>query len=335
MKRHLRVPTGDICIAEGEKGKYLEFLSLGDYGKQQNVKASFLGLDKEIEGVPNGAIMPLEEKWVVTISTQYGCSMGCKFCDAPKVGPGINATKRDLTGQVLSAIHLHPEVLATKRLNIHYARMGEPSFNTFVLEHATVVRKEIYPYIGRSTVHPVVSTMMPKSNKNLVKFLQDWCEIKNDIYKGGAGLQLSINSTSDIQRSIMFNENSLTLKDISLIGSHLPDPKGRKYALNFAISDESVIEAEALKKYFSPKKFMVKITPMHKTFACVKNGISTSDGYDLFTPYKEIEDKLKSTGFDVLVFVPSYEEDLGRITCGNAILSGTLPEVEYEEMEVA
>ena len=40
---------------------------------------------------------------------------------------------------------------------------------------------------------------------------------------------------------------------------------------------------------------------------------------------------MKKVGFDVLVFIASEYEDLGRITCGNAILSGTLPECPYEE----
>ena len=65
----IKVPTGYICIAEGSKGK-LEFLSIGDYGKDKNVKADFMGINRDIEGVPNGEIMPLTEKWVITISTQ-------------------------------------------------------------------------------------------------------------------------------------------------------------------------------------------------------------------------------------------------------------------------
>lgn len=105
----INVPTGNICIMEGEKNKSLEFLSIGDYGKNANVKADFLGLTDEIQGVPNGDIMPLEEKWVCTISSQYGCSMKCKFCDVPKVGSGINATYNDLNNQVINALKLHPE----------------------------------------------------------------------------------------------------------------------------------------------------------------------------------------------------------------------------------
>lgn len=130
--KNINVPTGHILIVQGDKGS-LECLSIGDYGRQANVKAKFLGLNKDIEGVPNGKCMPLKEKWVVTISTQYGCNSACKFCDVPKVGRGINATYKDMKEQIEVALSLHPEVKGTKRLNIHYARMGEPSWNPDVL----------------------------------------------------------------------------------------------------------------------------------------------------------------------------------------------------------
>lgn len=328
--KNIKVPTGNICIVEGDKGK-LEVLSLGDYGKTANVKADFLGLTNEIDGVPNGVVMPLEEKWVVTLSTQYGCSMGCKFCDVPKVGKGINATYDDLKNQVLTALSIHPEVKTTQRLNIHYARMGEPSFNQNVLDFTKDISKVIQPYIGKSLVHPVFTTMLPKSNKNLSNVLDEWTvDIKNYLFKGDAGLQLSINSTNDEQRYDMFNGNALSLYEISKIAKYLIKPKGRKYALNFALADNYEVNAEKLRDLFNPDKFMVKITPLHKTHSSMENDIKTTGGYEYFTPYQQAEKDLIEAGFDVLIFVPSYDEDLGRITCGNAILSGSLPECEYE-----
>ena len=38
-----KTPTGYICIMRGEYGKSLEYLSLGDYDKEQNIKADFMG----------------------------------------------------------------------------------------------------------------------------------------------------------------------------------------------------------------------------------------------------------------------------------------------------
>lgn len=329
LVKKTEVPTGEIYVAQGEKG-LLEFLTVGDYGKDANIKADFLGITRELNGVPNGETMPLTEKWVVTISTQYGCSMSCKFCDVPKVGPGKNATYNDLIGQIETALSMHPEITETKRLNIHFARMGEPTWNPDVLQCARDIRKVIRPYIGRSLVHPVVSTMLPKNNKNLIPFLRDWIDIKNYDYRGDAGLQFSINSTDDKQRDYLFSGNSLSLKEISEIGRLLPDPVGRKYALNFALADDTIIDADKLSELFSPHKFMVKITPLHKTDACEDNDLKTSGGYDYFTPYKDKEQALIKAGFDVIVFVPSYDEDNGLITCGNAILSGSKIKAEHK-----
>lgn len=330
--KNIQVPTGNICIMQGEKGK-LEFLSIGDYGKDANIKANFLGITRELNGVPNGEIMLLSEKWVVTLSTQYGCSMNCKFCDVPKVGKGVNATLADLNNQILEAINLHPEVNHTKRLNVHYARMGEPTFNEQVLYHASSLKELINPLLGDSLVHPVVSTMMPKNNRYLASFLEDWVFIKNAMYLGDAGLQFSINSTDDKQREYMFSGNSLPLTEIANIANNLNPPKGRKYALNFALADDYIIDAKLLASLFDPKYFMCKLTPLHKTSSCVENSIETSEGYEAYTPYRETEQSLINAGFDVIVFIPSYDEDLGRITCGNAILSGNMPMVEYQEIQ--
>lgn len=322
VTKNIKVPTGNILIIKGEEGE-LECLSIGDYGKKANIKADFLGLRDEINGVPNGSVMPLTEKWVITISTQYGCSMYCRFCDVPKVGTGRNATFSDLQNQVKEALKLHPEIKHTKRLNIHYARMGEPTFNENVPLHAFSMKmlSDTSEFIGDSLIHPVLSTMMPTFNVNLFNFLKKWCEIKNDIYNGNAGLQLSINSTDDRQRDWMFYGNTLSLREISDMAHKLPAPIGRKYALNFALSDNSMIDANKLLKLFDPKRFMVKITPIHKTSASQRNRITTSGGYEKYYPYKKTEETLKEVGFDVLVFIPSKEEDESRITCGNAILS--------------
>lgn len=326
------MPTGKIGIIEGERGLPIEFLSLGDYGKEKNVKADFMGLTKDIESVPNELeIMPLEEKWVITVSSQYGCSMACKFCDVPKVGKGINATYHDLLSQIKAGIAMYPDVKWTKRLNIHFARMGEPTFNGNILDIALCLRRNIYDFCERSAInggviHPVISTMMPKNNKNLYKFLDIWCnDIKNCYYEGNAGLQISIDSTDEEQREEMFSGNAMSLADISHEFCYLPKPKGRKYALNFALADGYKVDAEELRYYFNPEYFMVKITPIHETKSCNDNGIKTTDGYDYFTPYKKVEQDLKDAGFDVLVFIPSKDEDEGLITCGNAILSGRIP----------
>ncbi len=327
--KNIPVPTGNICIAQGEKGR-IEFLSIGDYGQHANIKADFLGLSNEINGVENGEIMPLSEKWVITTSTQYGCSMDCKFCDVPKVGKGKNATKKDLVSQFLAGVSLHPEVKETKRLNLHFARMGEPTWNPNILDATEEILHECA--YKNFKLHPVISTMMPKRNRFLKEFLTKWIEFKNSV-DGEAGLQLSINTTDEAVRSDVMPK-AMGLKDISdmmcdILQYTENGLKGRKIALNIALTDAEV-DARMLYNLFSPNYFMVKITPMHLTDACVDNALLTKDGYTAYHPYKQVEENLKRVGFDVLVFIPSEDEDKSRITCGNAILSGTMPEPNNE-----
>ena len=162
----------------------------------------------------------------------------------------------------------------------------------------------------------------------------DWCDIKNDVYNGQAGLQFSINSTNEDQRKAMFANMSITLEELSEIAKKMPDPVGRKYCLNFAYSTDYEVDGEKLVKLFSPDKFMCKITPIHNNNACRSNGIQTIDGYSSYLPYKKPEDSLKSVGFDVLVFVPSMDEEDGLVTCGNAILGGSELKVNATDVKI-
>lgn len=324
--RNLKVPTGNILVVEGNKGK-LEMLSLGDYGKDVNLKCNAMNLTREPQKVIHTDMLPLTEKWVITISTQYGCSMNCNFCDVPLVGSGRNATEKDLINQVLTGIKLHPEITSTKRLNIHFARMGEPTWNPNVLDATKWLKIHIDP---EYKVHPVVSTMMPKQNQWLKTFIHIWMRIKNRMYGGNAGLQISINSTNEKERDEMFSGNTCSFEAIAKVMEGII-PSGRKITLNFAVASYE-IDPQLLLKYFDPENYIVKLTPMHKTRTALARGIETTGDYTQYYPYKHHEEALISAGYDVLVFIASEYEDMGRITCGNVILAGTNPEVPFEEL---
>lgn len=325
--RTYNIPTGFLFTDEYSKGQ-LETLSIGDYGKSKNIKADFLGFYNEINGVPNGQCASLSEKWVITLSTQYGCSQKCIFCDCPKIPFKGNASFDDLKRQLYSALNMFPDVKYTDRLNLHYARMGEPAYNSvnvfnfsrWLYENKREFQKETGVRV--ETLHPVFTTSLPSRHNNIHKVVLEWCDIKNELYKGQAGLQLSINSTDDNQRNNMFNNLSLSLDEISLLGHSLPDPVGRKYCLNFAFASDTIIDGKKLASLFDPNKFMCKITPIHNNMACRENDIKTIGGYSSYTPYKSVEDNLKASGFDVLVFVPSMDEENGLVTCGNLVLGG-------------
>lgn len=310
----ITTPTHTGCIIS-DTDLMLEYLFVGDYGKENNIKASFLGYNKRIDKVEHKKV-DLADKLVVTVSSQKGCPMKCNFCDCPKLGFKGNATLAELESEIMSAIALSG-VQKGKRLNVHFARMGEPTFNRNVITAAN----EIAVTIGKNfeEYHPVVSTMMPRSNKNLWEFLYDWV-MAGHLFgdADGYGLQFSINTLNQMDRNTMFRGQSLSLEEIGEIINHLPDPLARKYTLNFAVTSKSNLDPVLMDKYFSKNKCIVKITPIHETVEASTNGYEIVKDFDV---YEQFEKPLVDAGWDVIVFVPSAEEDADRITCGNSLIA--------------
>ena len=298
----------------------LEYLYVGDYGKENNIKADFLGYTKRIDKVKHKPV-DITDKLVVTVSSQKGCPMNCNFCDCSKLGFHGNASTIELVSEITTGIALSG-IKHGERLNVHYARMGEPTFNPNVITSAKLIFqivKDSNADISFNTYHPVVSTMMPKSNKNLGKFLHDWVDT-GFIYGGedGFGLQFSINTLDEEERNKMFRNNSLSLQEISDVIKSLPMPKKRKYTLNFAVTSKCNLDVDLMNKYFNKDKCIVKITPIHETVEAVNEGYEIVKDFDV---YEKFEQPLVKDGWDVIVFVPSKEEDTDRITCGNSLIA--------------
>lgn len=233
----------------------------------------------------------------------------------------MQASTIELVSEITTGIALSG-IKHGERLNVHYARMGEPTFNPNVITSAKIIFqivKDSNADISFNTYHPVVSTMMPKSNKNLGKFLHDWVDT-GFIYGGedGFGLQFSINTLDEEERNKMFRNKSLSLQEISDIIKSLPMPKKRKYTLNFAVTSKCNLDVDLMNKYFNKEKCIVKITPIHETVEAVNEGYEIVKDFDV---YEKFEQPLVKDGWDVIVFVPSKEEDADRITCGNSLIA--------------
>lgn len=317
MRQITETHTGKIIT---DTDLNLEYLYVGDYGKENNIKASFLGYDKRIDEVKHHDV-DITDKLVVTVSSQKGCPMNCNFCDCPKLGFKGNATLPELVTEIMSGVALSG-IKHGKRLNVHYARMGEPTFNPNVITSAEYIAKMLGDENSDVTFdeyHPVVSTMMPKANKNLKEFLHRWVET-GFVYGGedGFGLQFSINTLDEDDRNAMFRNRSMSLQEISEVIRELPMPKKRKYTLNFAVTSKSNLDVDLMNKYFDKDKCIVKITPIHETVEAVDEGYEIVKDFDV---YEKFEQPLVDDGWDVIVFVPSKEEDADRITCGNSLIA--------------
>lgn len=134
----------------------------------------------------------------------------------------------------------------------------------------------------------------------------------------GFGLQFSINTLDEEDRNIMFRNRSLSLREIGEIIDKLPMPRRRKYTLNFAVTSKSNLDPELMEEYFDKKKCIVKITPIHETHEAVNQGYEIVKDFNV---YEKFEKPLVERGWDVIVFIPSAEEDADRITCGNSLIA--------------
>ena len=312
MRTLTKTHTGTIISDDDLK---LEYLYVGDYGKENNIKADFLGYKNRIDKVEHKDV-DLTDKLVVTVSSQKGCPMKCNFCDCHDFGFHGNCSRIELVSEITTAIALSG-IKHGKRLNVHFARMGEPTFVPDVIEAA-----EDISYIASlffAEYHPVVSTMMPKNNSHLRSFLRGWVEAGfRCCGLEGFGLQFSINTLDEETRDKMFGGLSLSLKEIGEIIDELPVPRRRKYTLNFAVTSDSNLDPDLMDKYFDKNKCIVKITPIHETHKAVSEGYEIVKDFDV---YEKFEKPLVEHGWDVIVFIPSEEEDSDRITCGNSLIA--------------
>lgn len=237
MRQITDTHTGEII---SDTDLTLEYLFVGDYGKENNIKADFLGYDKRIEKVEHKPV-DIREKLVVTVSSQKGCPMHCNFCDCPKLGFKGNASLPELMMEITSGIALSG-IRHGERLNVHYARMGEPTFNQNVIASAKQIAHMLADPdsdIHFNTYHPVISTMMPKANNNLKEFLHKW--VKTGFEYDEEELQMMI---KDLLNLCLEDKESYTIPAWAYSYFNEDDVKerGRKYFTELDDGDDTYFQ---------------------------------------------------------------------------------------------
>lgn len=264
-----------------------------------------------------------EEKWVLVISTLYGCPVECRFCDAGGNYKG-KLGYDELLFQIDYLIReYYPDlVVPGTKFKIQFARMGEPSFNLHVLQILEDL-PDLYTIPG---FIPSLSTIAPKGTGN---FFNRLLEIKKRKYPLNFQLQFSIHSTQKVQRDHLIPVRKWDFHEIANYGKHFFDPGGRKITLNFALSTVSIIDPKILIRYFDPDLFIIKLTPLNPTHKAGLNKMQT-----LITPEHseyEIIDQLKSKGYEVILSVGEWEENLIGSNCGQYVQACSKARVKLPE----
>ncbi len=255
--------------------------------------------------------IPREKKWVLIVSTLYGCPVGCRFCDAGEQYQG-KLLKHEMISQIdyLIERRFPKRKVPVEKFKIQFARMGEPAFNNAVLD---ALEELPYRYDAPGLI-PSLSTIAPQGTDGFFDRLLD---IRQKIYRERFQLQFSIHTTDVTLRDWLIPVKKWSLEKIADYGKAFYWKGGRKITLNFAIAEGMPVDSDVLLRHFTPDTFIIKITPVNPTYRANKNEIASH-----IVPDKkkyDIIDALKDAGYEVILSIGELEENHIGSNCGQYI----------------
>ena len=255
--------------------------------------------------------IPREDKWVLLVSTMFGCPIGCSMCDAGGHYQG-KPTKEQILSQIDFLIkNRYPDgIVPAKQFKIQFARMGEPTLNPQVLD----VLDELPDLYQAPGLMPSLSTVAPKGCD---EFLERLMEIKFNRYSDGHfQFQFSIHTTDEALRDQIIPVKKWSFAEMKAYGERFYSPGDRKITLNFALAQDMPVEPKVLLNHFDPGQFLIKITPLNPTYRAMENQLSTYIDPHLEDNGYEIVESLKNAGYQVIVSIGDVEENQIGSNCG-------------------
>lgn len=250
---------------------------------------------------------PREKKWVLTVSTLFGCPIGCRFCDA---GGGYKGklSAEEIFSQIDYPVRRHyPDgVVPTEKFKIQFARMGEPSLNPNLLDLLEIL-PESFDAPGMIVS---LSTVAPSGTE---AFFERLFEIKERHYIGKFQLQFSIHSTNMTTRSWLIPAKTWELAQMARYGENFRRAGDRKITLNFAMARNIPVEPKKLLEHFSPEDFLIKITPVNPTEKAMENSLSSAIEDDCGD---EIVLAFVDAGYETILSIGEKRENLIGSNCG-------------------
>jgi 23S rRNA (adenine2503-C2)-methyltransferase len=256
-----------------------------------------------------------DERWILMVSTLYGCPVKCLICDA---GGGYRGkpTAEEILRQIDHMVYRwYPDgCVPAAKFKIQFARMGEPALNMAVLD----VLEQLPHRYRAPGLMPSVSTIAPHG---VDAFFEGLLDVKNRLYSNRRfQFQYSIHTTDVALRDKLIPVRKWSFPQMSAYGERFYRSGDRKITLNFALAEGMPVEPDVLLRYFDPERYLVKITPVNPTCRAVQNGLSTHiDPYRPETGHA-IAKTLTGAGYDVIISIGEVEENAIGSNCGQYVL---------------
>ena len=255
--------------------------------------------------------LPRGKKWVLLVSTMFGCPIGCLMCDAGGYYHG-KPTKDEIIDQIdfLVEKRFPDRKIPCEQFKIQFARMGEPSLNMQVLD----VLQELPQRYQASGLMPSISTVAPVGTE---RFFNRLLEIKQDNYMSGHfQFQISLHTTDIKLRDRFIPVKKWSFSQIKDYGEHFYAAGDRKITLNFALATGMPVDPVVLLSYFDPDKFLIKITPLNPTYRARENDLVSYINPLSAEQKYEIIQELQDAGYQVILSIGDREENYIGSNCG-------------------
>jgi len=259
--------------------------------------------------------VPKDEKWVIIVSTQFGCPIECPMCDAGGDFQG-NLTAAEIFSQIDYVIGQNSlkRLFSVEKLKIQFARMGEPALNPAVLE----VLKDIPRKYDASGLIPCIATVAPHVSRD---WFEDLLEIRHTQYLGRPfQFQLSINSTDESSRDTLMPVSKIGFKELSFFANRFFEGGPRKVSLNFAFTEGNEIDPQVIADNFNPNSCCVKITPLNPTYRSMDTGLTTALPPGAPERANSLCKEFQDLGFDVILSIGDTRENSIGSNCGMAVM---------------
>ena len=257
--------------------------------------------------------VPKERKWVLMLSTQVGCVIGCRMCDGGAMGWRGNLSAGEITAQVRRVVRDNPGLDARRhpKFKVHFARLGEPTLNPATPEALERLAAEW----GGPGLTASISTVAPDAPA-AASCLEEMRAIKDRLYGGGRfQLQFSAHSTDESVRRRVMRARPWSLERVAEFGRRWWRPGDRKVTLNFALAPDQPLDPAAAARLFDPERFLFKITPINPTHAAQANGAArlwSESPADVAAAAAG----LRARGFTVILSPSTREEVDAATSCG-------------------
>lgn len=242
--------NGNVYAIKLEDGKLIEttetflpFYTKDAVGKEQNQ-------------LVDGELGSRNERWMIGVSCMSGCPVGCKFCATGQMKGWRNLTAEEIVEQVMLMLELNPlySPFTAQEFKINYTRMGEPFLNIEEVRKAIEMIDELFP-----NVHHYLSTIGLQGS--------DFSWIKDNIT-----LQVSLHSLVPEKRDWLIPvKNKLSLEEMGAIRTK----SDLQTTLNLTLVDEDDFDIDLITKYFDPKHFFIKLSPINPNETSEANDMGT------------------------------------------------------------